>query len=144
MCYPKGFPASGISAGWLIAPAKNCCHFAVFCFTSRCRQAVSYSRIGPLGSARSARVLCMSSSDFLLRRFSAWIRDWYLLMTLPDPLLNWTALAGIGLCSLEVCSEADNRSPTRCKDRPPMASQGRLSLLSCELLLTVHVLASPS
>src|SRR5690348_10835354 len=144
MCYPKGFPASGISAGRLIAPAKSCSHFAVFCFTSRCRPAVSHSRIGPLGSARSAKVLCMSSSDFLLRRFASWIRDWYLLMTLPDRLQNWTTLAGSGLCSLEVCSEADNSSTTRFKDPRRMASQGRLSVLCCELFLTVHVLGSPS
>src|SRR5215468_4813801 len=144
MCYPKGFPASGISAGWRIAPAKSCYHFAVFCCTSRCRQAVSYSRIGPLGSARSAKVLCSSSSDFLLHRFSYWKRGWLLLMTPPDRLLNGATLACIGLCSLPVCPQTHNRSLNRLNHWHQTASPAGLMELPSHSYQPSSLLINPS
>src|SRR5690348_10017402 len=143
MYYPRAFPASAISAGWRIAPANICSHFVVFCFTSRCQQAADRSRIGPTASALSATVRCISSSDFLLHSFSYWKRGWLLLMTHPDRLLNRATLACIGLCSLQVCPQADNRSLNRLNPWHRTASHAWLMDASFPLLLTIRALDQP-
>src|SRR5215469_9900282 len=102
------------------------------------------SRIGPLGSAHSAMVPCMSSSDFLLRRFSFCKRGWHLLMTRPDPLLNPAPRAYVDPGSLEVCSQADNRSFMGFNHRRRRASHACGSISSWELFLTLPFLSQPS
>lgn len=123
MYYPKGFPASAISVGWLIARANICSHSVVFCFTRRCQPVIDRSRIGPPGSALCVMVRCMSSSDSLRRRFSYYKRGRLLLMTRLDQLLSSAILSCFVMHSLDVCSEADHSSliPFNCVR--PIASQ---------------------
>jgi hypothetical protein len=119
MYYPEASHAFAISAGWRIAHAKTCSHFVVFSFTSHSQQATHFPRTGTVGSAHCAKVPCISSSDFLLRRCFFLKPQWHVLMTAPDRPLKLANPPRIHPCSLQVCSDAASRSKTLCNHPRP-------------------------